>query len=355
MTPDENARRPSPFHRLEWIDVARGLAIILIIVHHSRDYALVLAPPLPSDVIRWAYFDPLLVHIRLPLFFTISGMVSFGLSSRPAQRIRLRRVASLTALYAGWSVVMLLMIPAWPNDRWVAPTPAAWFELCRGGSVLWYLWALTFAYLFTAATIRLLSPLAVLAALLAGACLIRSGAELRGAFGSLGNYLPLYVMGARYGGHLARLSALRDVRLIGVVIVGYFILLHSAITFPGVELVRHLAGAATGILVAAQLAGKWPSQMVPFAWLGRRTLPIYVLHFPIVALLGCAALRFGPWEPRAAMLLLFLPILAATTFVASLILFQLAERMGLAWAFAMKRAGKADSGIDSAKMRSQPS
>ncbi|BBD98563.1 hypothetical protein SAMIE_1020640 [Sphingobium amiense] len=250
---------------------------------------------------------------------------------------------------------MLLIIPAWPNDRWLPPTPGALFELFRGGSVLWYLWALTLAYLFTAATIRLPSPLAVLTALLTGVCLIRSGAELRGAFGSLGNYLPLYVMGARYGGPLTRLSSLHDVRLIGAVIVAYFILLHSAVAFPGVELARHLAGAATGILVAAQLAGIWPSHMAPFAWLGRRTLPIYVLHFPIVALLGCAALRFGPWEPRAAMLLLFLPMLAAATLAASLMLFHLAERMGLAWAFAMKRAGKAHDGIAPAEMRTRPS
>ena len=325
--------------RVEWIDVARGFAIILIMFHHSRDYALALLPPRSTDIMRWAYIDPLLVHVRLPLFFAISGMVAFGLSSRKMDRIPSRRTAALAAVYIGWSIAMAFIIPAWPNDEWRAPDVGVLADILRGGSVLWYIWALILAHFFTSSTIRLPVPVAVGASCLIGMCLVRYEGELGGAFGPLGHYLPLYVAGARCGAILTRLSALSGIWHVSLVIAAYVLRLNGAVAFLGKRLALDFCGAAAGIVAASQIARKWSACVAPLTWLGRRTLPVYVLHFPIVALLGCAAIRAGSLESRATMLLLFLPLLTFSTLALSLVAFLLAERAGLSWAFAMKREG----------------
>lgn len=142
--------------RIDWIDCARGAALILIVMHHARDYALALLPP-AGELFRWAYIDPFLIHIRLPLFFTLSGMLAWGLQSCQKNGYNFKRPISLAIVYLAWSVIMLAVIPTWPNDQWRLAGIEDVGGILIGSSVLWYLWALPLAFFFAFVT-RTLPP-----------------------------------------------------------------------------------------------------------------------------------------------------------------------------------------------------
>ncbi len=321
--------------RITWIDVARGLAIILIVMHHARDYALIAIPVHSSDMMRWAYVEPLLVHIRLPLFFTLSGALAFGLGKGSDTKIKSRRALSLTAVYFAWSLVMLGIVPLWPGDGWYFVGTKELAMLLTGQSVLWYLWALVVAFSVTAVTRSLPAWM-----MLAGACIVAAlfgqhHAASGETWRQVGFYLPCYMFGARYGGALLRLAAWRNLRAIGFLTILYMLLLNPLFAVPGADLVRSGAGAALGIIASSALVAAYPVAASRFAWLGQRTLPIYVLHFPIVAWLGCAAVRLLPVFPRPVELVLLLPTLTGATVTASLLCWTLLCRLGLSWTLAI--------------------
>lgn len=327
--------RASDKTRVTWIDVARGIAIILIVMHHARDYTLIAIPPHPGDVLRWAYVEPLLVHIRLPLFFTLSGALAFGLSSGAGPTVRSRRIIALAIVYLVWSLLMLMLVPAWPDDRWFAPTGNDIVGLLHGASVLWYIWALAIAFAFTSLTRKLPAPLVLICA-----CAISVGVafplpDAVGNWERLARYLPLYVLGARYGRNMLVMAQWRNMRAIALILAIYCLLLNPDLAVPGLTLLHDAAGATLGIAGSAWAAATWPGFTARFAWLGQRTLPIYVFHFPLIAWLGCAVVDMAPFAHRPLALLLLLPALVAGTIGISLLLWLGLNRLGLAWTLAM--------------------
>ncbi|CAN5192707.1 acyltransferase [soil metagenome] len=322
-------------NRISWIDVAKGAAIVLIVLHHARDYALSLVPPSPEHVLRWAYIDPLLRHIRLPLFFLLSGMLASGMGSA-CGGFRARRSVSLALVYAGWSVVLLLLVPHWPDDSRHAIDPERLTGLLFGASPLWYLWATALAFAFAWATRTLASWMAVALACAAGLLLQKYGILIGGAFEVLGLYLPFYCLGACYPRLLTRLAAWRSPRGGAILLGAYGLSLSPVFDGPGIDLLRSLLGVGLGLAVAGLAAERWPRATAGLGWLGRRTLPIYILHFPIIALLCCAAVRQGaPLAWQSVAISLFAPLLTALTIALSLALFGLIRAAGAGWLFAM--------------------
>jgi peptidoglycan/LPS O-acetylase OafA/YrhL len=80
---------------------------------------------------------------------------------------------------------------------------------------------------------------------------------------------------------------------------------------------------------------KWPGTIVPAQWLAHRTLPLYVLHFPVVAALSLSARNAAsPWLTQSAVVAALYPLLmtAAVTLLC-LLLHRLLLAGGLGWLF----------------------
>ena len=325
--------------RIGWIDCARGAAIIFIVMHHARDYALVLLPPV-GEFFRWASIDPLLVHIRLPLFFTLSGMLAWGLKSRRKNSLNFKRSMSLAIVYLAWSVVMLAIVPTWPNDQWRPAGLQDFLGILIGASVLWYLWALPLAFFFAFVTRALPSAVALTIACILGYLLMQYGKSLGGSFKSFGHYLPFYILGARYAYAVPYIARWRTLSGSAILVAIYLLLLDARINSIGVDMLRGLLGVGIGLLAAMWVTETWPAGSAKLGWLGRRTLPIYVLHFPIIAFLGCAAIRHWSLGPRGLDNLLFSPVITGTTIALSLMLLAMIERAGLGWTLLKTPDGK---------------
>ena len=67
------AARPRP--RLVWPDLAKGVCILLVVLHHAttKHYVEVLPAGLAPVGELWAGLSPALKPTRMPLFFVISG------------------------------------------------------------------------------------------------------------------------------------------------------------------------------------------------------------------------------------------------------------------------------------------
>lgn len=147
--------------------------------------------------------------------------------------------------------------------------------------------------------------------------------------------LPFYLLGFRYPAlatgknHLPRGSIMA------------FVAVTAAMAWTGMspaltDALLDLAGLGAGMALARQLPKRFPAVVGPLGWIGRRTLPIYILHFPIIAGVGVASVRLiGALPMNHPFVLIYAPTLAAGAVAASLLLHRALQRLGAGWMFAL--------------------
>ncbi|WP_301091329.1 acyltransferase family protein [Sphingomonas sp.] len=136
--------------RIGWLDTARGIGIVAVVVGHFTS----------DPAVRAAMF-----HFHMPLFFMLSGIV-FG-TPAPARLIR-RRAATLLLPYAAWLLVIALSdaaIAAIAGHQAYLPwdhPPAALARLLLGGTFLvapfgifWFVTCLFVTQIVAALVLRL--------------------------------------------------------------------------------------------------------------------------------------------------------------------------------------------------------
>ncbi|MCO1594639.1 acyltransferase [Micromonospora sp. RHAY321] len=280
-------------HRAEWADAAKGVCIILVVLWHVvvKDYLQIdwhIGVPVPG---LWGTVGEQFLPLRMPLFFTISGVFAANAVQRPWRVVARSRIAGFLYLYAVWLLIhtaVLAAAPDFPTDR--ATSALGLLEqLTITPSNLWYLYALALYFtvakvLRRAPRVLVLVPAAALSAVAAAGLLDtpgnRAGLYQNLIFFLAGLYLRpqiewwaatatrrrLVLTSGAYVLALAAMAALGAQRWFGV--------------WPAVSVVA----VAFGVTAAAQL-GRWPAASGRLATLGRITLPIYVIHMPVLALL----------------------------------------------------------------------
>jgi Predicted membrane protein len=286
--------------RVRWADTAKGVCILLVVLWHvvAKQYLRLDWPEGLRVPGAWGTLGELLLPLRMPLFFTISGMFALGAVHRPWRVSARSRVAKFLYLYVLWLLIhttLLSLAPDFPTDR--ATSPAELLEqLTITPSNLWYLFALALYFVIAKATWRLPRVVVLVPALAlsiaASAELIpvpgnRAGLLQNLVFFLLGLYFRPYVERLAERANWPRLALFTGVYggLLGVMFVT------GTQDVPGVWPVVCVAAAAFGVVGAAMLA-RWDRVAEPLISIGRRTLPIYVIHMPLLALLD--VLLAGP-------------------------------------------------------------
>lgn len=277
--------------RLVWADAAKGACIALVVLWHvtRKDY-LALPWDVGGPVVgAWGTCSELLLPVRMPLFFLISGLFAARQLDRPWRDVLTRRVTPLLYLFVLWTLVHTAVLRLTPGfDTAVAHSPV---ELLAGLTVapgnLWYLLALA-VYVALARATRSHLHLALAAAFVLASVAAILAPHLPGnAYGLLANLL-FFLVGIRL-----RLSGRLPGRGVLLALAAGFLVLvalwQAGVVpdgLPGFRPALGLLGVAAGITAARPLAG--------LAWLsalGQRTLPVYVLHLPLVALVHLASER----------------------------------------------------------------
>lgn len=126
-----------------WIDVAKGLAIALVVLDHSR-YLLTLTD-MPVHPV-WGWIGNTLAPVRMPAFFMISGFFLYRWKTRGWRAFVKGKIAGFVYLYFVWATVYFVvdgLLVRHLDDRVLTLTRSGPIQhILRIDTPLWYLMAL---------------------------------------------------------------------------------------------------------------------------------------------------------------------------------------------------------------------
>lgn len=290
--------RPS---RTAWVDVAKGLSIVLVALHH-----VVVA----ADAQGWT---PEVTHevssslgtLRMPLFFLASGLFATRTLAGPWGRLLERRVAFFAWLYVLWLVIRYLWFGLLAHgvdiEAWASPWTVV-SQLWLPASGMWFLYALALFSLLGRLT-RAVPPVVRIGAAAGLSAVVGAGiVEVDSyAWRSMALNLVFFLLGADASGAIRRrVDVLGRRAAVGLALgagAGFVALTLAlrdpdVVAVPGARLATSLVALVAGVALAAALAGTRAGRAPQ--WLGTRTLEVYLIHG---LLLGAVAALVGLVHP----------------------------------------------------------
>lgn len=261
----------APAARMEWMDVLRGGAIVLVVAFHAVGipwwyYDI----PVPE----WAFavmdfFGP----FRMPALVLLSGMLLGRALAKPPRRYLAGKARTLIWPFVVWAALEALTVSWLTNGLGVSVLqPALWLS---GGTHLWFLLFLTGYYLIALVVRRV--PAGVVTVVMWGAALAASGEAQR----------FLYLAGFFFAGHAIFIhqELLRRIStppVITVLAVGGGMLGVAATRQDVLLRPEFVPLSLAGIVAAMALAQRIRHGRL--AWLravGRDSIVYYLPHLPV--------------------------------------------------------------------------
>ncbi|WP_241979692.1 acyltransferase family protein [Cryobacterium suzukii] len=319
----------------EWINFAKGAAIILVVLYHSSLFLndLGLAGSTPRLRLLLSYFP-------MPVFFFIAGLTARRMLTWNLKDLWRRRLLVLVYLYLLWSVIRVVFYLVVPHLRGAERSPTDLLNIVLlpvwPTSSYWFIWALA---IFTLLAWLLRKLPIKLQLLLAGVVAILSTTPGVLDLDNVGwdrvaaNFI-FFITAVYFPNTIYRLAARVRVWHAIVLVAAYIglavllVALHLS-RVPGLILLESVVAVAMGVTLATLLVRvRWLNFM---STLGQYSFQIYLLHLFLVAssLALLAPLAGSPWLERAGNALPFL--LAAIVLVASLYLAKLLRRFSFLW------------------------
>jgi uncharacterized membrane protein YcfT len=280
--------------RTAWVDVAKALCIILVVMMHSTlGFQRVVGQSGFLDTAVF-FFAP----IRIPTFFVLSGLFLGRALHHPFGQYAQARIAHFAYFYLLWLTIHVAVRagPQMINDPLTTASQLI-LALVEPYEVLWFL-HLLIAFSLAAYALRRVAPLAVLAA---AAVLylarFKTGSLLIDEFTTRAVFFVAGWALAPAFFALAR-SALAHPGISVAVIIGFavynagVVFWTSAAALPAVGLTLGLGGAAAMTLLSARLAAT-PLVGACLAALGRQSLVVYVAFTLPMATLRIALMKTG--------------------------------------------------------------
>lgn len=301
VTPQSQGVTPPPA-RLAWIDMARGFCVIaVVLLHVGLFHVAPLAPdPHGRPLSRaWVLFnEAVLADLRMPLLLLLSGYLARTKVREGLSYVR-TRVAILNNLhlYVVWTLVFfalgVLFYPSLGSrfTGWSIPGLLASLLYPQTGP-LWFVYVLFVSLAVLAAARRVPTPVVLLGFFAVGWAAIALTHESAGLPRAI-----FYAFGALLGERLVRLADSRVAALVSLVAYGGLMAaiekVDPAYSYPVIV----LAGlcAAVAFMAISKVLARVRFLREPGAWIGRRTLGVYVLHWPLVALLTWVGTRRPEW------------------------------------------------------------
>lgn len=275
--------------RIEWLDIAKGGSIVCVAMFHATLYmkANGFEPRFTSAL------NDLLTPIRMPLFFTISGILGAGVLKKDWRSLFAKQIWTFAYLFALWSVIRWLYFRHVQDNLIVTTEGDTLRELVTmwvmPESGLWFIWALAIFFLvgrlFARAQLAAIGVSLVLAAMTWAGTIEPWNFVHRNVL----VYLPFFLFGLYFGKSIIQILTERPV-VIGILAAFAFVvlklvlmpLLGGGLSYGAAAILLSLCGLMLGCAVSIGLAHVWPKQNL-FAYIGRNTLPIYVTHVLLIS------------------------------------------------------------------------
>lgn len=95
--------------RVEWVDYAKGLSILFVVVYHVWNGIMMRSAQIPSPE---AWYDPInrgFEMMRMPLFFFVSGLFVGRSAQKEAGRFVVDKLGAIVWPYVIWSIIHVLV------------------------------------------------------------------------------------------------------------------------------------------------------------------------------------------------------------------------------------------------------
>ncbi|MFC3695286.1 acyltransferase family protein [Chenggangzhangella methanolivorans] len=276
---DAGAIPASAEPRVDWVDVAKGVCIVLVVMMHST---LGVGIAMNGEGFMHhvvAFSKP----FRMPDFFLISGLFLALVVDRPWRRYLDRKVVHFLYFYLLWLLIQGAF--KWPGlaleDGIGAVAHAFLISLIDPFGTLWFIYLLPIFFVF-AKLVKSVHPLLVLAfAAVLETLRVQTGWMVPDEFCARLFYVMLGWYSARYVFAAADLA--RDHRALAVAALAAWALANgAAVAFgyserPGVSLLLGSAGALAIVAASALVAGTTLGE--PLRYAGERSLAVYLAFF----------------------------------------------------------------------------
>lgn len=333
---------PGVSDRSAWADTAKAVSIVLVVLHHTVGKHLGFVTPTPFLGMEavWLELTYALKPVRMPLFFVVSGLFAGSALRRPWREVVRKRVLNIYYLYALWLGIhmgVFLVFDELPMNR-----TRGWSELVTNlvvaSSGVWYLYALV-AYFLLARLLLRLDP-RVVVALAAALTLLTPGLGIDAVnTASLLQHFFFFAFAAHFPsvvGAMSRLSLRMTLLVAGAAAA---VVAAPIVLGPDAQPSRFVI-SLLAVPLAVRLAGllaQWRPAARLGSFLGRRTLPIYVLHVPVLAVLHSffiEALRFEGTSVGSVLALAVYPLTATCVIIATCLgVERVLSRTGFDWLF----------------------
>ncbi|NQX27233.1 acyltransferase family protein [Microbacteriaceae bacterium VKM Ac-2854] len=271
--------------RLAWPDVTRGLGVLAVVLFHSLIWSLDAVAPSGIVTTVWDQIGSSLGRIRMPILFGLAGLLASRslLAGRGAARVRL--VAN-GYLYLLWLVLygLFFFALARPDFPHSIDTVGQWAtQLYYPTTTLWFLFALALYPLLVLLLARLrLPPWAVL---LFGVGLWLLGSNLTAPLfgGALLLNFVFFAFGVHATGWLRSFAEPGAARILLPFCAFLVAVLLTHLLGENVGILASAAAIPLAIACAARISAWTPAARLG-AFVGSRTLSIYLLHVPLLGL-----------------------------------------------------------------------
>nr|WP_328838747.1 acyltransferase family protein [Methylobrevis albus] len=341
--------------RVDWVDYAKGICIIFVVMMHSVEGVerLAGAHGWLGTVVDFAR------PFRMPDFFLISGLFLARVIDRPGRVFYDRRVVHFFYFYVLWLTIQFAVkAPGFVADQGLAATVERYLAaiLYDPFGTLWFIWILP----VFAVTVRLTRkvPPAIIFAIAAGLEIsnIQAGVTPENVLGytALNEFAARFVyfyagywaapLIFRIAGHVADrpLAAVAGLLVWGL--VNGTLVFSGLATLPVVSLLLGFAGAGA-IIAAATLVTRLGARFTParaFQFLGANSIVIYLAFFLPMGAMRTVLLKTGVIDDVGTMSALV--TLAGVT--GPLVIWWFARRFGLNFLFSRPRWARIERPAD---------
>lgn len=288
----------TPASRVAWLDLARAVSIVLVVVYHVSVGANIdlLGGPNRPAARWWSDVNMALVPLRMPLFFAVSGVLAAAALHRPWSRVLRPRILDLLWPYLLWS--MIFAVTGFP--RYSPGDPGGFLLEELSGLVMiaspyWFIAALPIFFVLTRlgrSRPRLLAAAALVAYAVAPfleRALRESLVQPDLAYGifQLTDNLLWFTLGFAARTRILRLGE-RSRLVPGLLLATVFTILALTVLRADLPLgalrALELGASVSGLLACAlilPLLTRWRPLARAGEYVGSRTLVIYLVH-PVV-------------------------------------------------------------------------
>lgn len=308
------------------MDLLRGLAILLVILHHSTQIVTYRIGEVPGFFeFLSAFFAP----FRMPMLMFLSGLLVAGSLHAPTGKYVWGKVRRIVWPIIVWTVV-------YAAAEFVAdPAQAKYmpWELGFWNTYLWFM-QFVFAYYIIALLLRWIPAWVMVAVPFVLMFLIPADLELLQRFFYL---MPFFFLGAfveKHWDQYARVLSLPLALVLSVIPLGVALYsgLVDALWYEPLSALPAMLGIVILVrLTAAAPEARW---LAPVRFVGRHSLIYYVSHYPVFAALGWLAMKAGIENPGLGLVVIFTATVAIATAFAVIgtrmpfsLLFELPRRM----------------------------